>query len=69
MLYKCKVKDTFRSEIHECKIVAYEEKGSIKYAACPEDLDVERGDTIELFSDRHLNYMGFGTIALRTISN
>lgn len=62
-----KVKSVGYSKFNECRIITYEDDGMDKFAACTEDIYLECGDMVEIYRDDHVNYRGFGAMALKVI--
>lgn len=62
------VKETGYSKFNNCNTIRYDdEDGYRKFAACTEDLYVKCGDKVEIYTDDHVNYRGFGAMALRVV--
>lgn len=68
MLKTVEAKVSAYSKFNQCNIIRYEEDGYLKYAACPDDVSVSVGDTVEVFSDDHVNYRGIGGIVVKVIN-
>lgn len=63
------VKKVGYSNFNRCNVVRYDDDdGYEKFAACVEDLYVECGDKIEIYSDDHVNYHGIGAMVLRIVN-
>ena len=61
------VKRVSWSEFNKCVVAVYEEDGIDKYAACTEHLSIKCGDKVEIYGDEHVNYKGFGAMALKVV--
>lgn len=60
------VKETGYSSLNGCDVIKYDdEDGYRKFAACTEDLHVECGDKVEIYTDDYVNYRGFGAMVIR----
>ncbi len=62
-----KVKNVGYSEFNACIAITYEDDGIEKYAACTENLSIEPGNTVEIYTDNYVNYRGFGAMALKVV--
>ncbi len=63
-----KAQSVYYSEFNDCNVITYkDDDGTVKCAACTEDLSAKYGDTVEIYQDRYIDYRGYNAMALKVI--